>query len=201
MLNHKTLMLTASGMPTAIVNCKRAISLVNCGKAIIRESYSDTIIHSSPAFATIDFNLVKSRNELISIAIPSVIQCTKSDYEPKKYTNVLKFNRKNVYIRDGGCCQYCGKKVSLSEFTFDHVVPRRSGGTTWWTNIVVCCSRCNSQKSSKSLDKYHRKLIKQPEPLRINKAAPEHIVNQLAAEIPHETWVDFIYWRVELNDK
>lgn len=193
-------MLTASGMPTAIVNCKRAISLVNCGKAIIRESYSDTVIHSSPAFATVNFNLVKSRNELISIPIPSVIQCIKSEYEPKQYTNVLKFNRKNVYIRDGGCCQYCGKKVSLSEFTFDHVVPRHLDGKCRWENIVISCVRCNSQKASKPLDRYHRKLIKKPEPLRIDKAAPVHIVNQLAAEIPHKTWVDYIYWNLILNN-
>lgn len=199
MFNYRTLMLTASGMPTAIVNCKRALSLVNCGKAIVREHYSDAIIHSSPAFTTIDFNLVKSRNEVISIPVPSVIQCIKSEYEPRKYTNILKFNRKNVYIRDGGCCQYCGKKVSLSEFTFDHVVPASKGGKSCWTNVVISCSRCNSQKASKSLDRYHRKLIKKPMPLMISKAAPVHIVNQLAAEIPHKTWVDYIYWNVILG--
>jgi len=199
LLNYKTLQLTAAGIPTAIVSCKRAINLVSTEKAIVRAYYDETLIHSSPAFVMMNSWLKKSENEMLVMSIPSVIQCTKSEYEPKKYTKVLKFNRKNVYIRDGGICQYCGKKVALSEFTFDHVVPKKEGGITWWTNIVVSCARCNSQKSCKSLGKYHRKLIRKPTPLMIDKAAPEHIVNQLATEIPHKTWIDYVYWNVILD--
>jgi HNH endonuclease len=199
-LNYRTLQLTASGMPNAIVSCKRALAMVGDGRAIIRKSYTDeTVIRSSPSFVTTRFGMAKSGNELIVMAIPSVIQCVKSEYEPRKFTNVLKFNRFNIYVRDQGRCQYCGRKVSLSEFTFDHVIPQSEGGITWWTNIVVSCTRCNGQKASKSLKKYHRKLIKKPVPLKIDKAAPEHIVNQLAADMPHETWLDYIYWNIVLE--
>ncbi len=32
----------------------------------------------------------------------------------------VKFNRKNVWLRDKGTCQYCGVKTSMSEFTSNH---------------------------------------------------------------------------------
>ena len=37
------------------------------------------------------------------------------------------------------------------ELTFDHVIPRSSGGTTRWDNVVAACSPCNLRKGSKSL--------------------------------------------------
>jgi len=41
--------------------------------------------------------------------------------------------RVNIYARDNYKCQYCGKKASISELTYDHVVPRSQGGMTEWT--------------------------------------------------------------------
>jgi len=94
---------------------------------------------------------------------------------------------------------YCGKKVSLSSFTFDHVISRQDGGRTWWDNIVVSCLRCNGQKGNKALKKYKRELIRKPFIPRLSKAAPVQVVRKLAAEIPHETWIDFVYWNVILD--
>lgn len=178
----ETLVLNIGMIPVSIVPCRRAINLVTTNKAITLENYDDKI-HTINAI----------------IPIPSVIQCTKSDYVPKHFTNVLPFNRKNVYIRDGGCCMYCGKKVSLSSFTFDHVIPRQDDGKTWWDNIVVSCLRCNSQKGHKQLQNYKRDLIRKPFVPKLSKAAPVHVARKLAAEIPHETWVDYIYWHILLD--
>jgi 5-methylcytosine-specific restriction endonuclease McrA len=170
-------------IPVSIVPCKRAISLIASEKAIAVANYEGQFYHA--------LNFV--------LPIPSVIKCIKSDYIPKHFTNVLPFTRKNVFIRDGGCCMYCGKKVSLSTFTFDHVIPRHAGGKTCWENIVISCSRCNSQKGHRSASKYKRPLIRQPYIPRLSKAAPVHVVRKLAAEIPHETWVDYIYWNVTIE--
>jgi 5-methylcytosine-specific restriction endonuclease McrA len=172
-------MLNMGMIPVSIVSCRRAISLVTTNKAISLANYD------------IEYNATN-----FIMLVPSVIQCTKSDYIPKHFTNVLPFNRKNVFIRDNGCCMYCGKPVSLSNFTFDHVIPRDKGGKTWWDNIVVSCLRCNSQKSNKSLNKYKRELIRKPYVPKLSKSAPVHVVRRLAVEIPHETWVDYIYWNI-----
>lgn len=83
----------------------------------------------------------------------------------KKYINVShtpKFSRKNVYLRDNYTCQYCGKKFSDSELTFDHVIPRCKGGKTTWDNIVTACKECNGKKGGKTLEESHMNLIHRP---------------------------------------
>ncbi len=178
----QTLMLNIGMIPVSIVSTRRAIALVSTKRAIALENYEEQ-------FSGVNFVM----------PIPSVIKCIDSDYVPKHFTNVLPFTRKNVYLRDAGCCMYCGKKVTLSNFTFDHVIPRQDGGKTWWDNIVVSCIRCNGQKGCKHVKNYKRDLIRKPYVPRLSKSAPIQVVRRLDAEIPHETWVDYIYWNVCLD--
>lgn len=178
----ETLVLNTYATPVSIVPTLRAISLVVTEKAVALANYEGTIF----------------RSERLTLPVPSVIQCLHSSYIPKRYVTVLPFSRKNVYIRDGGSCMYCGKKVSLSSFTFDHVTPKCKGGKTCWTNIVICCMRCNSQKGRKTADQFKKSLIRQPYAPRLDKAAPSHLVSRLAGEIPHESWEDYIYWNIRL---
>jgi len=193
----ETLVLNKAAIPVSVVSIRRAIVLVTTGKAIALKNYEDKWFHSS-SYISYDPILMKSKNSMISIMVPSVIQCFKSEHLPKKYTNILPFNRRNVFIRDAGKCQYCGKKVTLNSFTFDHVTPQCRGGTTFWDNIVVSCLRCNGQKGRKSLKHYHRELIRKPYIPRLDKAAPAYLVNKVGMEIPEKSWEDYIYWRVEL---
>ena len=71
----------------------------------------------------------------------------------KKYVHTKqqpKFNRYNVYLRDKFTCQYCGKKFSYNDLTYDHLVPRSSGGQTTWDNIITACKSCNGKKGCKA---------------------------------------------------
>ncbi len=186
-------------IPVGIISTKRAIVAIQNGRAIALANYEDTIVRSS-GYISYDLALMKSKNSVISMPIPSVITFVNSDYVPKKYTKVLPFNRKNVYIRDRGRCAYCDRKVSLNNFTFDHIIPRVDGGTDCWENVVVSCVRCNNKKDRMSLKKFGKRLIRQPYAPTLDKAAPSHLVSKLATDIPHETWTDFIYWNIELRD-
>ena len=79
------------------------------------------------------------RSPTTEIRIPSVVVLR--DYvKPQKR---VAFTRFNLFLRDGFQCQYCGSKGDL---TFDHVVPRKSGGVTSWENVVAACSKCNLKK-------------------------------------------------------
>jgi 5-methylcytosine-specific restriction endonuclease McrA len=180
----ESLVLNLMAIPVSIVPYRRAVTLVVSNKAVVLESYPD----------------MRFRSASVDMLIPSVIQCTQSDYIPKRYVKILPFTRKNVYIRDQGHCQYCGRKVGLNSFSFDHVTPRCRGGLSVWENIVICCMKCNSEKGSKSLSKYKRPLLRQPFAPRLDKAAPAHLVNKIATEIPTKTWIDYIYWHVILEE-
>ena len=41
-----------------------------------------------------------------------------------KINSNIPYSKKNVFIRDKLCCQYCGKKMPPQELTIDHVIPR-----------------------------------------------------------------------------
>jgi 5-methylcytosine-specific restriction endonuclease McrA len=194
----RCLEVNAGGIPVGIVSIKAAILAIQNGRAVARASYDGTI--RSSGYMGYDLRLVKNGNSVISMPIPSVIQFVNSDYHPKRYTKILPFNRKNVYIRDGGRCAYCNRKVGLGNFTFDHIIPRVEGGIDCWENVVISCVKCNNQKDRMSLRKWGKKLLRKPYAPRLDKAAPSHLVSKIASEIPHETWMDFIYWNVELKE-
>lgn len=44
------------------------------------------------------------------------------------------------------CCFYCGKKMKKISKTIDHINPIKSGGSNCYSNLLVCCKRCNSIK-------------------------------------------------------
>lgn len=74
----------------------------------------------------------------------------------------VQFSRTNIYMRDSWTCQYCSKKKSARELTFDHVVPRAQGGKTSWTNIVTACKRCNDVKAARTPAQAGMKLLVEP---------------------------------------
>lgn len=64
---------------------------------------------------------------------PRVIRLVACDRGPRQG---LRFNRRNVFARDGNQCQYCGRQFPMSELSLDHVVPRSRGGTTDRKSVV-----------------------------------------------------------------
>lgn len=130
------------------------------------------------------------RSPGLSLKIPSVVVLR--DYvRPRK---TVAFTRFNLFLRDEFRCQYCGAKTDL---TFDHVIPRASGGVTSWENVVAACSPCNLRKGSKSLSRagmHLRNAPRQPDAIQLQntgrKFPPGHL---------HETWVDYLYWDTELE--
>jgi len=195
----ETLVLNVAETPVSVIGVRHALRSVLSGRATARAYYNQKY-SSSGAILTYDIAMCKNANrEVISMPLPSVIQYTNSAFIPKRYTKTLPFNRRNVYIRDKGQCMYCGRKVSINSFTFDHVRPQYAGGTTCWKNIVVSCLKCNSDKSKRAIRHWKRKLIREPFAPKLDKAAPAHIVNKIALDIPHETWTDFIYWNIVLE--
>lgn len=76
----------------------------------------------------------------------------------------FKFNKKELFKRDSGICQYCEKSLATEIATVDHILPRSRGGLTSWENCVICCSGCNSKKGNKTPSEANMRLIKIPRP-------------------------------------
>jgi 5-methylcytosine-specific restriction endonuclease McrA len=90
---------------------------------------------------------------------PRVIRLVSCDRGPRQG---LRFNRRNVFARDGNLCQYCGRHFPTSELSLDHVVPRSRGGTTSWENIVCACVACNVRKGGRTPQEARMQMIRQP---------------------------------------
>ena len=63
------------------------------------------------------------------------------------YKARVPFSKKNIMVRDGFKCAYCGAKdVRL---TIDHITPKALGGKSTFENCVTSCKPCNSKKGHK----------------------------------------------------
>jgi len=128
------------------------------------------------------------------IAVPRIIRLLGYDKLPRQD---VKFNRRNIYARDGSRCQYCGKKMSTTELSLDHVVPKSQGGKSSWENIVCCCVKCNVKKGGRTPEQAHMHLITRPV-----KPKRSPVINIRLTEERYSSWKQFLdtaYWTVELK--
>jgi CRISPR/Cas system Type II protein with McrA/HNH and RuvC-like nuclease domain len=62
-----------------------------------------------------------------------------------------------IYLRDGCACAYCGSTMEDgNSLSLDHIVPHSKGGTNHESNLVTCCSRCNSSRGNRSMPSFAR---------------------------------------------
>jgi len=130
------------------------------------------------------------RSPSFSMRLPSVI-ALKNFISPKSNPN---FTRFNVFLRDKFKCQYCG---SGNELTFDHLLPRSRGGKTDWNNVVTACSDCNVKKGGSLFGGSGMILNQkpyQPSTEDLHKSGKNFPPNFL-----HKSWMDYLYWDVELE--
>lgn len=176
-----TLVLSHAWEPVSRIPWQRAITLLWEEKVEVIEEYEDRYVRS----VTLEFK------------VPSIIRFLRKIRDRKR---AIKFSRHNIHVRDHGKCQYCGAKTSLSDFTYDHVIPRAQGGKTDWTNVVVCCTPCNQRKGGRTPEQARMKLL--AEPIK-PKSLPDTIrlTLTLTKDIP-ESWRNFIasyhHWNDEL---
>lgn len=177
-----TLVLSHSYQPIMRVPWQRAIGLVLSGRVEVLEEYEDRQIRSTRS----------------AFPMPAVIRFIQKVVG--FFRRGVKFNRRNVWLRDKGHCQYCARKVSLSEFTFDHVTPKSQGGKTCWENIVVSCLACNGRKEDRTPTQAH--MVLKNVPVR-PKSLPGSDLSMTWGEGMPSSWKDYLgsvqYWHGTLT--
>jgi 5-methylcytosine-specific restriction endonuclease McrA len=125
---------------------------------------------------------------------PRVIRLVSCDRGPRQG---LRFNRRNVFARDGNQCQYCGHHFPTSELSLDHVVPRSRGGITSWENIVCACVACNVRKGGRTPPEARMNLVRHPV-----KPKRSPLLSIKLGNPKYESWKSFVdnaYWLVDLR--
>jgi 5-methylcytosine-specific restriction endonuclease McrA len=128
------------------------------------------------------------------IQVPRVIRLLTYDRLPRTR---VKFNRRNIFARDGNRCQYCGRRFPTGELSLDHVMPRSRGGGTDWENIVCACVKCNVRKGGRTPSEAGMRLTKPPIKPRTSPTLGLKLANR-----KYQSWKTFLddaYWTVELK--
>ena len=180
-----TLVLDAGYRPINRVTWQEAFRMVFTGRAEVVETYADRV--------------VRSAREIFPM--PSIVRFVRA-MTRAFYRRGVAFNRRNVYLRDKGRCQYCGLRVPSNAFDFEHVVPKAQGGRTRWENIVIACIPCNQRKGNRTPRQAGMRLRSKP-------MRPKYLPGANAASLmwsegmPH-TWKDYLhsvrYWHVKLEE-
>lgn len=123
------------------VSWQKAIKLIVKGKATVIK-YTEVVVKTA---------------EKVIVKIPAVMKLIK--IIRTIYRTKVPFSKKNVMIRDGFVCQYCG---SLKELTIDHVVPVSKSGKSTFENCVTACKDCNNKKGDKLPSEAQMYLKKHP---------------------------------------
>ena len=163
--------------PLGKVHWKRAICLFIEGEVEIIEEYADRAIRT-----------VKD-----SWPMPAVIRWLKNIKKRKGFAGV-RFSKEAVFARDKGRCSYCSERVSLSECTRDHVIPKSRGGKTEWENIVLACPECNTRKGNRTPEEAGMRLLKRPG--KPDKGVPYYAILRHKTKIPKEwkSWIIYADW-------
>jgi 5-methylcytosine-specific restriction endonuclease McrA len=140
-----TLVLSSAYQPLRQVTWQDAIGDIISGRVEIIETYTNRFITGANG----------------SLPMPAVVRFV--GHVIKRFVNKApQFNKKNIWLRDGGICQYCSDVVGMLSFEMEHVIPKSHGGARTWKNIVASCRSCNRKKSNRTPKQAGMKLISQP---------------------------------------
>ena len=139
---YRTLLLDASYRPIRVISWMKAVVLSFQGKILVVETYDQVI-----------------RSVSVEVLMPSVVALKRYfGYHPVR----IRYSKRNVFLRDGHRCQYCGEQPGASRLTIDHVIPQSRGGRTKFTNVVTACERCNLRKGNRTPEEAGMRLLSVP---------------------------------------
>jgi 5-methylcytosine-specific restriction endonuclease McrA len=166
MIRRAVLQLNASYEPLRIITAKKALTLITKGVAQVEVP---TSIQVHPG-----------------IYLPSVIRLRTYRHVPIRLQVV---SRRNIILRDGSRCQYCGERLESSELTLDHIIPKSRGGRNSWDNLVAACKKDNHRKADRTPEEAGMKLLHRPLPQTIN--TPRFLLRSLGSEV--NEWGPYLF--------
>lgn len=166
LMKTPVLQLNASYEALRIITARRSLTLVTKGVAVV---------------------LVDTGKEIYpGIFLPSVIKLINYRHVPVRLQIVT---RRNICLRDGNRCQYCGKHFVTGDLTLDHVIPRSQGGKNTWDNLVASCGPCNREKDNRTPQEASMPLLHRPLPANIH--TPRFLLRSMGSEVEH--WKKYLW--------
>lgn len=157
---QKTLLLNATYEVISFLKYRRAIKLLVKEKVEVVANWEEQL-----SFANGSFPLPA----ILRLKTPIRLQ----------FLNI-QFSRWALIKRDHSCCQYCGKHLTGTQISIDHIIPRSQGGQKTYLNCVVACHPCNWKKGNRTPEEAGMELLKHP--------TKPTFVSLYECPAPHEPW-------------
>lgn len=179
------LLLNRHYSPVSVTSARRALVLLFAGIALALDEAGDA--HDFVAWRQLPVRETDDRLPIVggALRIPRVLHLTTYDRVPRFG---VRLTRRNLLLRDGYTCQYCGKEPGARELNVDHVLPKSRGGRESWDNLVISCRPCNLRKGKNTPDEAGMRLLRAPATPGWTTAA--HIA--LSTRTPFSEWRPFL---------
>jgi 5-methylcytosine-specific restriction endonuclease McrA len=96
------------------------------------------------------------------VSINSIIAIKRSDTTHYVRRGIPPLSNKELFLRDGHLCMYCGDEFPEGHLTRDHVIPLSRGGRDAWSNVVAACKGCNARKGNRLPEEAKTTLLAVP---------------------------------------
>jgi 5-methylcytosine-specific restriction endonuclease McrA len=163
---YQTLILNQHYRAHEVIDWKDAVTRMFSGKVEVLVQYDEVLAHidrqtlkTFPDLKRALRQVIGTDAEELTIKVPAVAVLRRKISATK---TGVKFSKINVCLRDDFSCQFCGKKLPMSQLNYDHVVPRSRGGRTVWENIVMSCLPCNDKKRNRTPEEAGMRLLSVP---------------------------------------
>jgi 5-methylcytosine-specific restriction endonuclease McrA len=176
------LILDMNYRPVGFASWQDAVKNIWKDRAVVIKEDEDGKMLHSPSF---------------EMGMPRVIR-VRNAWVKRRKTSVP-FSRRNLYVRDSGECQYCGRHLKLDEYTLDHVVPRSQGGISSWANMVLSCMRCNKRKAGQTPEQAGMPLLQRPIVPKVDDPKYNFKLHIRKLRPEWKEWENFLYWNIELD--
>lgn len=184
-MSAPVLLLNRHYSPVSVTSARRGLVLLFAGIALALDEQGD--LHDFGAWRALPLRDTDDRLPIVggALRVPRVLHLQTYDRTPRFG---VRLTRRNLLLRDGYRCQYCGVEPGVRGLNVDHVMPRSRGGRDTWDNLVISCRPCNLRKGKNTPDEAGMNLLRVPSKPGWSTAA--HIA--LATRTPFSEWQPFL---------
>ncbi len=171
--------------PVSTASVRRAFVLLYGGAAHAVDDHGET--HDFAAWLGMPVRRTDDPLPIVggAVRVPRVLHLLRYERSPRF---VVRLTRRNLMLRDGFQCQYCGRRPHQRELNIDHVVPRSRGGLDSWENLVISCRTCNLKKGRRTPLEAGMALLRAPTAPRWSPATQI----RLSCYEPYQEWDPFL---------
>lgn len=106
--------------------------------------------------------ICRKTGERSQLSVNSIVAVKRSAQHKHQKRVIPPLNNRELFLRDGHMCMYCGDQFPDGLLTRDHVIPISRGGRDRWSNVVTACRACNTRKGNRRPEEARMSLLAIP---------------------------------------